>query len=224
MLKTRHLLAALALACASAANASIIADPARVAADKQFVDFDGIGDVLVTPLADFSINTPLITFSADRDFTVGQTGPVDLGINGIWGNGASFLSFDHFGTMAMTVSFGGKTTRSFGADWSLFESDGDERTLTVQAFNRNGKLLESFSTARDGVDLDDGSLAGRTNSSFFQGIRRKDADIAFITISGDRIVMDNFMYTMPVPEPTSGMLMLAGLGVIGSLVRRRVRR
>ena len=82
----------------------------------------------------------------------------------------------------------------------------------------------SSSSWADGVDLDDNELAGTTNASFFQGIRRKQADIASITITGDRIVMDNFTYTAAVPEPEGYAMFLAGLGIMGVMARRRSGR
>lgn len=230
MFKPKHLglAAGLALAAAASANASIISDPSKVAPAQQVVDFNGFSPLSATSFS-FSgglgtLSSAGVSFSSASAFTYGQTNDVDLGINGSWGDGSSFLSFDIIGTMTMTISFNGLTTRSFGADWSLYEQDGDARGLTVQAFDKNGKLLESFTTARDGVDLDDNELAGTTNASFFQGIRRKQADIASITITGDRIVMDNFTYTAAVPEPEGYAMFLAGLGIMGVMARRRSGR
>jgi len=37
------------------------------------------------------------------------------------------------------------------------------------------------------------------------------------------VVADNLVFTTPVPEPESYMLMLAGLGALGFLVSRRRR-
>lgn len=230
MFQPRHtgLAAILALALTASASASTIFDPSKVASAQEVIDFNGFSPLSATSFSFTSglgtLSTAGISFSSANAFTYGQANDVDLGINGNWGNGASFLSFDAIGAMTLTISFNGLTTRSFGADWSLYEQDGDSRNLTVQAFDKNGKLLESFTTARDGVDVDDNDLATTTNNGFFQGIRRKQADIATITITGDRIVMDNFTYTAAVPEPEGYAMFLAGLGIMGAVARRRSSR
>ena len=208
--KLTGLAAILTLAFAGPANASTIFDAGKVAGPRQVIDFSG-----ASPLA-----TPGVTFTADS-LSIASGTSFDLGINGHWDSSASFLSFGAAGNTTLTISFNGLTTRSFGADWSLYEQEGDQRTLTVMAFDKTGHLLESFTTARDGVDVDDNLLAGTTNASFFQGIRRKQADIATITITGERIVMDNFTYTAAVPEPEGYAMLLAGLGIMGAVARRR---
>jgi hypothetical protein len=49
-------------------------------------------------------------------------------------------------------------------------------------------------------------------------------DVRSFQVDGaDPWVMDNFTYTIPVPEPTAMVYLLAGLGVLGALARRRHR-
>ena len=60
-------------------------------------------------------------------------------------------------------------------------------------------------------------------TSAYQGLRLAHADIAYITIKGDGVVLDNLTFTAPVPEPEAYALMLAGLGVVVFAARRRQR-
>ncbi|MFZ5527123.1 MAG: PEP-CTERM sorting domain-containing protein [Pseudomonadota bacterium] len=84
--------------------------------------------------------------------------------------------------------------------------------------------LGSFSTSLDGVALDDSALIDSTNYAITQGLRLAHADIAYITIKGDGVVMDNLTFTTPVPEPQAYALMLAGLGVVAFAARRRLHK
>ncbi|MFT3735786.1 MAG: PEP-CTERM sorting domain-containing protein [Rhodocyclaceae bacterium] len=207
------------------ASASIISNLNNVAAPKQVVDFNDVNGLFFGSGSTYVTNVPQVTFSSlNGDFTAGQY-VADLGINGLWGAGKSFLSFDTIGDMTLKIDFGGLKTRSFAAEWSLYEETDDFRNLTVTAWGVDGSsesfTIQSFKEALDGIDIDDNELLTSYNYSFTRGIKLANADIAFVTIQGDGVVMDNFTYTMPVPEPTSYALLLAGLGLIGCLARRR---
>ncbi|MBA4110009.1 MAG: hypothetical protein C0487_10500 [Leptothrix sp. (in: Bacteria)] len=127
--------------------------------------------------------------------------------------------------MTLRIDFNGLKTRAFLADWSMYEESGDDRLTKVTAYGIDGSSesfsLGSFATSLDGVDLEDNSLAYSTNFPVTQGIRLAHADIAYITIQGDGVVMDNLAYTQAVPEPETAVLAALGLGAIALLRRRR---
>ena len=47
------------------------------------------------------------------------------------------------------------------------------------------------------------------------------ADIRSISFKGNGVVVDNLTVAMPVPEPETYAMLLAGLGLIGMAARRR---
>ncbi len=208
------------------AQAAVISAVSQLPGAHQTIDFEDQDGLIIGQGGAFSTGTPEVTFSSlDGDFTVGQRIATDLGINGSWGAGKSFLSFDKIGEMTVRIDFGGLKTRAFVAEWSLYEEPRDHRLLTVTAYGTDGSAetftLGSFATSLDGVDLQDADLGWSTNFAMTQGIRLAHADIAYITVKGDGVVMDNFSYTQPVPEPGTWALLMAGLGVAGVCLRRR---
>ncbi len=227
----RHIFTIAALGLASMAfqaqaQAALITQPSQLPAPAQVIDFNAEDGLFIGIGSSYSANLPPVTLSSqDGDFTVGQRIATDLGINGSWGAGKSFLSFDKIGDMTLRIDFNGLKTRAFLADWSMYEEANDNRLTTVTAYGIDGSSesfsLGSFATSLDGVDLDDSQLIYSTNFSVTQGIRLAHADIAYITIHGDGVVMDNFAYTQAVPEPESIVLAALGLGAVVLLRRRR---
>ena len=47
--------------------------------------------------------------------------------------------------------------------------------------------------------------------------------ITFIPSATTNLLLDDFVFTLPVPEPESYAMLLAGLGVVGFAARRRKR-
>lgn len=227
MRQHHHFILALGLTLGSLqAQAAIIDMVANVPEPKVVIDFDDQDGLFIGGGSSYSKGTPPVTFSSGNgDFTVGQRIATDLGINGSWGAGKSFLSFDKVGDMTLRIDFNGLKTRAFVADWSLYEEAGDRRLITVTAYGRDGSSesfsLGSFAESLDGIDLDDNELADSTNFSVTRGIRLRNAEIAYITVTGDGVVLDNFTYTQAVPEPQTWALLMAGLGVAGVALRRR---
>lgn len=225
----RHLtlIAAIGLASASfQGQAAIIDMISHVPAPQVTVDFNDQDGLIIAPGQSYTAGVPTASFSSvEGTFTVGQRLATDLGINGSWGAGKSFLSFDTIGDMTLRIDFSGLKTRAFVADWSLYEEDGDHRLFTVTAFGIDGSsesfTLGAFAESLDGIDLEDNELRDSVNFSVTRGIRLRNADIAYITITGDGVVMDNFAYTAPVPEPESWAMLLAGLGLVGFTLRSR---
>lgn len=225
----RQVSAIIALGLASLAfqaQSAVITNPAQVPGTHQVIDFNNEDGLFIGAGSGYTVGTPSVTFSSlDGDFTVGQRIATDLGINGSWGAGKSFLSFDTIGEMTLRIDFGNLRTRAFTADFSLYEQAGVHSLLTVTAYGVDGSsssfTLGGFSTSLGGVDLDDNALIDSTNYAITQGLRLAHADIAYITIKGDGVVLDNFTLTTPVPEPQTYALMLAGMGVLAFVARRR---
>lgn len=211
---------ALGLGANAMAAGTTVSSLASVPATQQVINFESEDGHIIggsIPGADTSWSALGLTFTADDQFTVGQY-VSDLSQNGLWGgNGNHFLSFDKLGSMALTVSFGGLKTSGFAFDYSIYEENAaGGASLTVEAFDINGLQLGSYSTSvapAFGLDTyNQFSTTGWVESS---------ASIASIRISGDGVVLDNLTFTTPVPEASTYAMLLAGLGLMGFLARRR---
>lgn len=104
----------------------------------------------------------------------------------------------------------------------ILDIDFDERFL-IEAKDSSGNVLQTLTI----VAGDSGTGDGIATSWSF---RRQSADIASIRFSGTRLAsgvfglgFDNFdaRNAPPVPEPETYALMLAGLGMVGFVARRR---
>lgn len=208
-----NLIAGLLLAASAATvQAQVIVDRAKVPANATVLDFESYdGEVFSAG----TLNYNGLLISGSEQFTAGQN-IADLGENGVWGAGNHFLSFDHIGNMTLDISFNGQTTQGFAFDYSIYEQDLDGSAfLTARYFDLNNNLIKSTKFIFSPFGSDTYDLA----QSF--GYVSNAANIARVSISGDGVVLDNLTYTQPVPEPESYAMLLAGLGLLGAVTRRR---
>ncbi|PKO34827.1 MAG: hypothetical protein CVU34_04840 [Betaproteobacteria bacterium HGW-Betaproteobacteria-7] len=213
----RNLIAGLILAATTvgAQAAGVIVDRANVPANAIVIDFENYDGLVVN--AGESLAVGGVTFTPGEQLTVGQ-GIADLGENGIWGAGNKFVSFDNIGNMTLDISFNGHSTMGVAFDYSVWETDLDGSAfLTARYFDLGNNLIKTTKFIF--------SPFGAETYNQFQsfGYVSDSANIARVTLSGDGVVFDNLTYTQPVPEPHSIAMLLAGLGLVGAVTRRRQR-
>lgn len=213
-----NLIAGLLLAISSAAShAAVIVDRADVPATQTVIDFESEEGLKL--LGGNTYNFAGGSLTANNDFTVGQY-ISDLGENGAWGAGNHFVSFDTMDQMTMNISFAAPT-KGVAFDYSIWEdpeapdaADGSAM-LTARYYDANDSLLK---TAKF-IFSPFGSDSYNQFQSF--GYVSDVANIARVSISGDGVVLDNLTFTAAVPEPESYAMLLAGLGLMGVVARRR---
>lgn len=219
--KTLGAVALLALGAATAAQAAAVHDNSGFGPSKV-ITFNGYDGLLTTGEVD--VGTAEI--GIEVKLTAGPYAELgannrDLGENGAWtGFGSGPAVEGHFLASSFTAKRGelgfSFTTgvSSVGAYLNQFRIAGVNNSLTLLAYDQYGNTLESFSysikTGWDGYD-----------EGKFLGFSRASADIYGFGVAGNNIVLDNL--TLAVPEPESYALLLAGLGVLGLLSRRRLQ-
>jgi hypothetical protein len=108
---------------------------------------------------------------------------------------------------AITISYTAPTT-AMGFELQAYAGYG--QTGTVSVFDTSNSLLASI---------------GVTAGQFFGW--ESSAGIGYVTIAADDYLMiDNHGYgsTAPIPEPETYAMMLAGLGLLGVMARRRKQK
>lgn len=202
--------AALTAAVAAPAQAAIVTDSAAFADAivATFDDFNSLftsGPITVAPGVSFTGTQSVLGASA-----------ADLGSNGTWGavggdrfasTGAAALGF---GLMHFTFD----TAMTSGAGAFLNSFNGGP--ILVAAYGANGRILETHFVM---VDTDVSSL----NAGSFFGISRESADIRAIAFGGVGLVANDLSFAAPVPEPETYAMLLAGLGLLGFVSRRKSR-
>jgi len=136
-----------------------------------------------------------------------------LGENGFWSLGKTFAGHNA-PTGGFVVSFSGQSVNSVGAFFNYFTAP-DGNPMQLLALGVNGEVLEGHSVT---IGTPEG-----VNEGMFYGISRAQADIGFLVVTAPYVVMDDLSYTAPIPEPSTYVMLLGGLGLLGLAARRRVR-
>lgn len=141
-------------------------------------------------------------------------GSYGLNSNGSFGGDAIYAGLDgQQGWIRFTLS---APVQSFGAYVNYAPGVGDDPTISV--LDQAGNVLESYNLA----DVAPVSTPGGFNQFAFRGISLSSASIYALELSGSYIIAAGTETGLPpVPEPETYALMLAGLGVLGALARRR---
>lgn len=148
----------------------------------------------------------------------------DLGENGLWGargNPVSGLVDTPTGNGNFLANAGSDLRFDFatgvdgvGAYLNQYRFDGVTNSITLNAYGQNGALLESF-------DYSISTSFDSYNEGKFLGFKRAAADIYAFSVVGNSVSLDNLSFTAAVPEPESYALMLAGLGLLAGVAKRR---
>ncbi|MGZ8259608.1 MAG: PEP-CTERM sorting domain-containing protein [Caldimonas sp.] len=138
-------------------------------------------------------------------------------------DGSGLAGDDYFsgnGSAGVTFSFSAGVLGALPTHAGLVWTDGDGST-TFEAFDHNGVSLGVVT-----VGLANGSFNGETNEDrFFGAIDPLGISAIKISNSSGGIEIDHVQYGLAtaVSEPETYALMLAGLGMLGALARRRGR-
>jgi hypothetical protein len=225
-LKTTILAAGMLAAIAGGpANAALTGSPGDIMSPHvvTFDEFDGLIGVGPTEVGMAATGHSVI-FTASTPSTLGAF-IADLGTNGLWGAGKIFAAT---GTGAFPVppdeplpiapgfgllhyTFTGKVTKGAGAMMNSF----DGGSIFMIAYGADTTILEAHVVSV--------STPGGFNDGSFFGIVRPGADIRAIAFGGTGLVMDDLVFTTPVPEPETWAMMAAGLGLVGWAAARRRR-
>lgn len=220
-----NLVAGLLLAVSAvSAQAGAITDRADIPGSTYTLDFESFGmlsshggDVMEVFSASNAYNFAGGSITSSKRFTIGQDS-MDLGANGVWGQGKSFLAFDSESSMSLNIKFSGKATQGVAFDYNVFDLDPDaSSTLKVRYYDAANNLIKGYNFGFTSF----GSTAVNAAQTF--GYVSDLANIDHVTITGTGVVIDNLTFAAAVPEPESYALLLAGLGIVGAVARRRAK-
>ncbi len=207
----KHVIAALlAGAIAVPAQAALIDNPALIPAPSATIDFEAYDGFITTGPEAVSAD---VIFTGDTDSELGAF-IANLGMNGLWGAGNKFVATEFFGELRFTFA-DGQLSQGAGAFVNHYADDVLPFAVEVSAYGQNNEIIE---THRLTIDTAEDSV----NAGTFIGIVRPTADIRSISFKGVT-VLDDFAYAAPVPEPGTWAMMVAGMALMGALVRRRSR-
>jgi hypothetical protein len=190
------------------AQAALATDAAQIA-NPMLIDFDSYDG--------FITNGPEalgggVTFNGDEGSELGAY-IRDLGDNGAWGAGKLFAAGGFNGELRFLFD---TTTGGAGAFVNHYATGELPFAVAVTAYGIGGHVLETHTvpvmTAFDSW-----------NEGLFLGITRAQGDIRALSFKGTSVVLDDLLVTA-VPEPGTTAMLLAGLGAVGLLMRRRPLR
>lgn len=208
MLKTALTVLALTASAWLPAQAALATDAAQIA-HPVLIDFDSFDGLLTTGPQALGSG---ITFNGDAGSELGAY-VRDLGDNGAWGAGKVFAAGGFNGELRFLFD---TASRGAGAFVNHFASGGLPFAIAVTAYGIAGNVLETH-TVPVGTAFDS------YNEGLFLGISRGQADIRALSFKGTGVVLDDLRVSA-VPEPGTAAMLLAGVGAIGLLMRRRTPR
>jgi hypothetical protein len=190
------------------------------------IGFDGLVVLPSAPNGPVSAGSGVSVSSVGGSLTLGEAfgGAWSLGDNGFWSLGKTFAGVDggvdpltgaasiRFEFASLQAQVGGFMNFDPG-----FETFGIPEVLSFAAYDSGGNELESWFLPLDAI-----VTPGAFNGGEFYGIGRETADIASFVVFGPYAVIDDLTFTTtPIPEPSTYALLLAGLGLLGFMARRR---
>lgn len=191
------------------AQAVLTHNPALIPSPQDVVGFEAYDGLFTTGP---ELVAPGVVFIGDVGAQLGAY-IAELGSNGTWGAGNKFAATDAIGELRFTFVPG--PTRGAGACVNHFAlGDLFPFSVVVSAYGDNNQIIETHTVTVD-------TAADSLNDGLFVGILRDTPDVRSIAFKGNYVVLDDFTFTTPVPEPQAYALMLAGLGLIGFMARRR---
>jgi hypothetical protein len=209
-MKLTPLLAALALAATLPAHAALTNDVGAIGAPVQTVDFEAFDGLLTTGPEALGGG---VTFNGDAGTELGAF-IRDLGDNGAWGAGKVFAAGGFVGELRFHFA---NAISGAGGFVNHFSTGGLPFAVAVTAYGLGGQVLETHTVpVSTGFDS--------YNEGLFVGITRNVADIGALSFKGGGVVLDDFSHSAPIPEPGTTAMLLAGLGAVGLLMRRRKPR
>ncbi|MEO7728791.1 MAG: PEP-CTERM sorting domain-containing protein [Burkholderiales bacterium] len=215
---------------------------------RREINWDGVPDALsapnTLPANFFNVNSPrgVLFGTPGSGFEVSANAasgtPVEFGnINASYGSIFSTFSaqrlFTAIGSNVTDVTFfvPGSNTPALTSGFGAIFSDVDLPGTSIQYFDVNGTSLGTFLGPVSGVANEGLSFLGArfTEGSVISRVRITSGNAALgagINDGGgiDLVVLDDFIYGEPlaaIPEPETYALMLAGLGIMGAVMRRR---
>lgn len=197
---------ALALAFSLPTQAALTYDVADLG-NVSVVDFENFDGYYTTGPETVA---PGVTFTGDQGSVLGAY-IANLGTNGIWGAGNMFAATDVVGELRFTFD---SLTNGVGAFVNHYADGIFPFSLVVSAYDDNNQIIETWTLS---IDTDEYGY----NEGMFVGITRDSADIRSLSFKGNYVVADNLAVAVPVPEPETWAMLLAGLGMMGMVARRR---
>lgn len=145
--------------------------------------------------------------SASENQLFGYAGHYGFNLNGYWDGLPMAAANDATGSMQLAFA------KPVGAVGALFNYAPNLGDATIAVYDANHVLIES-------TVLQFALPSGGVNQGVFYAFRENSANISYFEMSGAFIGAANFTVAA-VPEPATYGMLLAGLGMLGLLARRR---